>query len=62
MVVGSGVSTAFGTTNSSRILFLTTETGSTTKVVLEGGAVAAKRSSMSTNASEQTAFTWTCAS
>jgi len=44
IVVGSGVSTAFGMINSSRILFfkLIIKTGSATKVVLEGGAVTAK--------------------
>jgi len=51
-VVGSGVSTAFGTTKSSQILFLIIATGSATRAVLEGGAVAAKRSSTSMNASE----------
>jgi len=53
---GSGVSTAFGTTKSSRILFLTITTGSAAKAVLDGGAVAAKRSPMSMNASEQMAL------
>jgi len=50
--VGSGVSTAFGMIKSSQILFLIITTGSATKVVLEGGAVTVKRSSISMNASE----------
>jgi len=53
---GSGVSTAFGTTKLSRILFLIMTTGSAAKAVLDGGAVAAKRLSMSMNASEQMAL------
>jgi len=52
MGVGSVVSTAFGMMNSSQILFLIITTGSATKVVLVGGSVRAKRSSISMNASE----------
>jgi len=52
MGAGSGVSTAFGTIKSSQILVLITTAGSATKVVLVGGAVAVKRSSISMNASE----------
>jgi len=55
--VASGVSIAFGTTKSSRILFLTITTRSTMKATLVAGAVTAKSSSMSMNASEQMLFT-----
>jgi len=52
MGVGSGVSIAFGTTKSSRIVFLIITTGSVTKVTLVAGAVTVKSSSISMNASE----------
>jgi len=52
MGAGSGVSTAFRTIKSSRILFLIMTTGSAMKVILDGGAVATNRSSMFMNASE----------
>jgi len=52
MDVRSGVSTAFGTTKSSQILFLIITTGSVMKVTLVAGAVTVKSSSISMNASE----------
>jgi len=52
IVVGSGVSIAFGMMDLSRMLFLIIAIGSATKVLIGGVVVASNRSGTSRNASE----------